>query len=129
VLKCTALIVALLVAGRAQAEIPKNPTRKQIIDSCIIAKVSVQERVALQQCKSRLDAAELLQSMYQERITALRGMVPHRYSDDAQTFAKQIDLEVKAGELYKEYAPELEAVEALIVTLKAEPAPKAKTRK
>lgn len=48
------------------SNIPLNPTREQIIASCI-AKPSIQERSAFQQTKTRMEAAEILQSIYQNR--------------------------------------------------------------
>lgn len=59
------MTVALLFGGQIHAEIPKNPTKAQIIASC--EKPTVAERVALRGSKTRLEAAEVLQSIYQQR--------------------------------------------------------------
>ena len=60
----------LLVAGTAVANIPDNPTKAQIIAS--LDGPSVSERVALRGCKTKLEAAEMLQSIYQERANTGR---------------------------------------------------------
>ncbi len=65
-LKRITLTLALLICGTAYSQIPKNPTRQQIIAS--LAVPSVAERVALRTTKTRLEAAETLESIYRERL-------------------------------------------------------------
>lgn len=58
-----ALVLPLMAAPKAR--LPK-PSRQEIIQSCCI-KVTVEERAALQATKTRLEAAEVIQSIYQDR--------------------------------------------------------------
>jgi hypothetical protein len=126
------LIVSMgsfLITSHACAEMPKNPTRDQIIASCVIEKVSVQERLALQQSKTKMDAAELLKSMYQERLDEVKRvgakLSSYEYLKRAAEdgFAmKRYEAEVEwvntHGPLYRDA---LEEINALIITLKATP--------
>lgn len=108
-LKDITLIAALIVCGQIHAEIPKNPTKQQIIAS-YTSRTSLQQRVALQQCKTRLDAAELLQIMYQEDIERAERMSIETLMDGENSIF------VIAGKAYKR---DLAEIDALIVTLKA----------
>lgn len=56
------LAIAQLLAGST-----KLPNKKQVIASCEVT-LSVQERVALQRARTRLEAAQILQSVYQDRF-------------------------------------------------------------
>ena len=119
--------VVLLVAGHAFAEIPKNPTREQIIASCTLKSVTVQERVALQQCKTKLDAAELLQSMYQDRLNECnKALYPW---DDDSPVSYMADPYKPLGRMRDTYKVMLSEINDLVVTLKAAPAPKTMKKK
>ena len=116
------LTLVLLLGGYAFAEIPKNPTRDQIVASCIAKKVSVAERVALQGCKTKLDAAELLQSMYHERHDS--GMDQMRVLMHTDPNASYRALQEASA-----YSQELLVIEPLIEELKAEAARPPKKKK
>lgn len=132
-LKYLTLTGAFLVAVSVHAEIPKKPTREQIIASCVIEKVTVQERVALQQCKTKLDAAELLQSMYQDRLDEVKALgkklTSYEYisktvdTGTTSAYRKEVELVNTFGPLYRDA---LEEIKALIVTLKAAPSTRKK---
>jgi hypothetical protein len=126
-LKTLTLIAALLCAGTAFAEIPKNPTRDQIIASCTLKNVTVQERVALQQCKTSLDAAELIQAMYVERINDYRQQLG-MYADFAIQDVHGTS-HILLASMRDRLQRDVKDVDALIESLKAAPAPKPKKKK
>ena len=124
----------LLVAGTAFTNIPDNPTKAQIISSCVADKVTVQERVALQQCKTKLDAAELLQSMYQDRFdtstreqTRLIGAWRY-YAEHSTTAQYERDL-TAADKVCNGWKAALKEINELLVTLRAEPVVTPKKKK
>lgn len=118
-LKRFTIAVVLLTGGQIHAEIPKNPTKEQIIASCVADKVTVQERVALQGCKTKLDAAELLQSMYQERYDHYEKLKEYDFYNGCNN---QDQLKY----LMKGYRTNLDEINALIDTLKNPPSKKKK---
>ena len=108
----------------AATNIPLNPTREQIIASCI-AKLSIQERAAFQQTKTRMDAAEILQSIYQERYDFFceRG---------EQAMRGGIDEFLAYGEIREQrvgYKAALLEVNELIYKLASEPPPPSPIKK
>ena len=66
-MKLGELCLAMVVSVALGAAPPVKITRQQIIRG-VITKLSVQETVALQGTRTRLEAAQLVQAIYQERF-------------------------------------------------------------
>lgn len=88
---CLAILMTISLAGAPKAKVPAKITRESIIQSSTTP-LSVQERAAFNATKTRLEAALMLQSLYQSR---------HRYWDDRYDALKSRPMSMRDAEDYQ----------------------------